>query len=60
MNSLFGGKLPLLGAAGYKPLKVEVLAEAATEAIGDEDVKGVVDVKDIEELYSKAWRRGML
>ena len=60
VNSLFGGKLPLLGAAGYKPLKVGVVAEAAVEAIARESVKGVVEVKDIEELYSKAWRRGML
>ncbi|CUS12031.1 unnamed protein product [Tuber aestivum] len=60
VNSLFGGKLPLLGVAGYKPLKVEVVAEAAVEAIANESVKGVVEVKDIEELYSKAWRRDML
>ncbi|RPB02118.1 NAD(P)-binding protein [Choiromyces venosus 120613-1] len=60
VNSFFGGKLPLLGAAGYKPLKVGVVAEAAVEAIADESVKGVVEVKSIEELYSKAWRKGML
>ncbi|KAL7271795.1 hypothetical protein RUND412_005421 [Rhizina undulata] len=60
VNSLFGGKLPLLGAAGYKPLKAEVVAEAAVQAIADEHVKGVVDVRKIDELATKAWRQGML
>ncbi|PWW77471.1 NAD(P)-binding protein [Tuber magnatum] len=60
VNSLFGGKLPLLGVAGHKPLKVGVVAEAAVEAIAHESVMGVLGVKDIEELHSKAWRRGML
>lgn len=58
-NSLFGGKLPM-GAAGYKPLKVEVVAEAAIEAIASEGVEGPVEVSDIEELSTKAWRAAML
>lgn len=60
VNSLFGGKLPMLGAAGYKPLKVEVVAEAAVEAIARDGLEGVVEVKDIEELSTKAWRAAML
>lgn len=59
LNSLFGGKLPL-GAAGYKPLKVEVVGEAAVEAIASEGVEGPVEVSDIEELSTKAWRAAML
>lgn len=58
-NSFFGGKLPM-GAAGYKPLKVEVVAEAAVEAIASEGVEGPVEVSDIEELSTKAWRAAML
>lgn len=60
VNSLFGGKLALLGAEGYKPLKVEVVAEAAIEAIASEGVEGPVEVSDIEELNTKAWRAAML
>lgn len=59
VNSLFGGKLQL-GAAGHKPLKVEVVAEAAVEAIASEGVEGPVEVGDIEELNTKAWRAAML
>ncbi|KAI5787056.1 hypothetical protein DFH27DRAFT_487020 [Peziza echinospora] len=60
VNGLFGGKLPLLGAAGYKPLKVDVVAEAAVKAIEEESVSGVVDVNKIQELATKAWREAML
>ncbi|KAI1213000.1 NAD(P)-binding protein [Annulohypoxylon truncatum] len=49
-----------MGAAGTKPLKVDVVAEAVVEALGDPDVKGPVEVPEIEELANKAWRKGML
>ncbi|KAI9891738.1 MAG: hypothetical protein M1814_002488 [Vezdaea aestivalis] len=49
-----------LGAAGAKPLKVDVVAEAVVEALGDEEVKGVQEVADLESLAQKGWRRGML
>lgn len=60
-NSLVGGRLTwLMGAGGTKPLKADLVAEAIVEAIGDDGVSGVVEVPKIEELATKAWRRGML
>ncbi|KAF1988720.1 NAD(P)-binding protein [Aulographum hederae CBS 113979] len=56
-GGIFGG---LMGAAGAKPLKADLVAEAVVEAIGDENVQGPVEVSKIEELATKAWRRGML
>jgi len=60
VNGLFGGKLPLLGAAGYRPLSVEDVAGAAVKALEDEQVKGVVDVDGIQTLATRVWREGML
>lgn len=61
VNSLAGGRLtPLMGAGGTKPLKADVVAEAAVEALDDESVRGVVDVPAIESLANTAWRKGML
>lgn len=61
VNSMLGGRLtPLVGAAVEKPLKADLVAEAVVEAIEDEAVKGVVATEKIEELATKAWRRGML
>jgi len=61
VNGMIGGRLTwLAGAAVEKPLKVDLVAEAVVEAIGDEGVKGVVGTTDIEALATKAWRRGML
>lgn len=57
VQRMCGGRLPL-GAAGYRPLKVEVVGEAAVQAL--EGVEGVVEVDGIEELAKKAWRAGML
>ncbi|KAI1333774.1 hypothetical protein F5Y15DRAFT_421485 [Xylariaceae sp. FL0016] len=60
-NGATGGILSgFMGAAGVKPLKVDVVAEAVVEALGDEQVKGPVEVPEIEELASKSWRRNML
>jgi hypothetical protein len=60
-NSLVGGRLTwLMGAGGTKPLKADVVAEAVVEGIGEDDVKGLIEVPKIEELANKAWRRGML
>lgn len=60
-NSLVGGRLTwLMGAGGTKPLKADVVAEAVVEGIGEEGVKGKIEVPKIEELAGKAWRRGML
>ncbi|CAG8976771.1 hypothetical protein HYALB_00008429 [Hymenoscyphus albidus] len=56
-GGLFGG---FLGAAAAKPLKADVVAEALVEALSDENVKGPVEVKEIEGLAQKAWRKGML
>ncbi|KAK7416437.1 hypothetical protein QQX98_005254 [Neonectria punicea] len=49
-----------MGAAGIKPLKVDTVAEAVVEAFGDEQVRGVIEAADIEELATKAWRKTML
>lgn len=49
-----------MGAAGTKPLKVDVVAEAVVEALGDPAVKGPVEVPEIEELANKSWRKTML
>ena len=60
-NSLVGGRLTwLMGAGGTKPLKADVVAQAVVEGIGEEMVSGIVEVPKIEELATKAWRRGML
>ncbi|KZF21737.1 NAD(P)-binding protein [Xylona heveae TC161] len=60
-NSLVGGHLTwLMGAGGVKPLKADLVADAAVEAIGDNTVRGPVEVPKIEELAHKAWRRTML
>ena len=60
-NSLTGGTLTwLMGAGGAKPLKADLVAEAVVEGLSDDAVKGPVEVKEIEELANRAWRRGML
>lgn len=60
LNSLTGGRVPFIGAAGQKPLKVDAVAQAAVQAIDEPDVSGVIDVLGIEKLVTKAWRKGML
>ncbi|EME84372.1 uncharacterized protein MYCFIDRAFT_133629 [Pseudocercospora fijiensis CIRAD86] len=60
-NSLTGGNLTwLIGAGGAKPLKADLVAEAVVEGLSDDKVKGPIEVKEIEELANRAWRRGML
>lgn len=60
-NSLTGGIFGgLMGAGGVKPLKADLVAEAAVEAIDDGETVGPVEVRKIEELANREWRRGML
>ena len=60
-NGLTGKYLDgFLGAGGTKPLKVEVVAEAVVEALGDNAVQGPVEVPEMEDLAAKAWRKSML
>lgn len=60
-NGLTRGVLDgFMGAAGAKPLKVDVVAQAAVEALSDESVRGPVEVPEIEELANKGWRKDML
>ena len=60
-NSLTGGNLTwLMGAGGAKPLKADVVAEAILEGLEDEKEKGPIEVKELEELANKTWRRNML
>lgn len=60
-NSLTGGHLTwMMGAGGSKPLKADLVAEAVVEGIANDTTKGPVEIKEIEELATRAWRRGML
>jgi hypothetical protein len=43
-----------------KQLKADLVAEAVVEALSDEKTKGPVEIKQIEELAEKGWRKGML
>jgi hypothetical protein len=56
-GGIFGG---IMGAAGSKPMKADLVADAVVEALSDESVKGPVETNEIEELAQKAWRKGML
>lgn len=61
VNSITGGRLTwLMGSGGVKPLKADVVGEAVVEAIGDETVRGPVEIQEIEELAERSWRKGML
>ncbi|RDA92989.1 hypothetical protein CP533_5522 [Ophiocordyceps camponoti-saundersi (nom. inval.)] len=44
----------LMGAAGTRPLQVDMVAEAVVEALGDEAVRGPVDVPQIMHLAAAA------
>ncbi|KAF7845843.1 hypothetical protein BT93_L0383 [Corymbia citriodora subsp. variegata] len=61
INSALGGAFEgLLGAGVAKPLKADTVAAGVVEALADEGVRGPVEIKGIEELANKTWRRGML
>jgi hypothetical protein len=61
INSAVGGRLTwLMGAGGIKPLKADLVGEAVVEALEDEEVKGAVEVAEIERLGNRAWRKNML
>lgn len=49
-----------LGAAGVMPVKADIVAEAVVEALSDGAIKGPVELKEIHELATKSWRKGML
>lgn len=60
-NSLVGGILSgPLGAAVAKPLKADLVAEAVIEALADDDIRGPIEISEIEGLATKQWRRNML
>ncbi|PMD63930.1 NAD(P)-binding protein [Hyaloscypha bicolor E] len=56
-GGIFGG---IMGAAGVKPLKADLVADAVVEALSDQTVKGPVEAKEIEQLAEQAWRKSML
>jgi uncharacterized protein YbjT (DUF2867 family) len=60
VNGLFGRKLPLLGAAGWKPLAAEDVAGAVVKSLEDTEVTGVVEIDEISTLATRIWREGML
>ena len=60
VNGAVGGRLTwLMGAGGIKPLKADLVGEAVVEALEETDVRGAVEVSEIERLATKAWRRNM-
>lgn len=60
-NGVTGGVLGgFLGSAGVKPLKVDLVADAVVEGLADENVRGAVEVPQLEDLASKSWRKTML
>ncbi|KAH7041139.1 uncharacterized protein B0I36DRAFT_312223 [Microdochium trichocladiopsis] len=60
-NGITGGVLGgFMGAAGVKPLKADLVAQAVVEALEDESVRGPVEVPQIEDLATRAWRKEML
>ncbi|KAI5290709.1 hypothetical protein KEM54_000681 [Ascosphaera aggregata] len=60
-NLLSKGKLQeWLGAMVQKPMKVDIVGEAVVEAIGDGNVKGVVEPQDMEVMGVKGWRKSMI
>ncbi|KAF2014499.1 NAD(P)-binding protein [Aaosphaeria arxii CBS 175.79] len=61
VNDAVGGRLTwLMGAGGIKPLKADQVGEAVVEALEDETVHGPVEVKEIETLATRAWRKNMV
>lgn len=56
-GGVFGG---VMGAAGVRPIKADVVAEAVVEALSEEGVKGPVGTEEIEALAERGWRKGML
>lgn len=61
INSAVGGRLTwLMGAGGIKPLKADLVGEAVVEALEDDEVRGPVEVPEMERLGTRAWRKNML
>jgi hypothetical protein len=49
-----------MGSGGIKPLKADLVGDAVVEALEDEEVRGPVEVLEIERLATRAWRKNML
>ncbi|PSN72467.1 NAD(P)-binding protein [Corynespora cassiicola Philippines] len=61
INGAIGGRLTwLMGAGAIKPLKADLVGDAVVEALEDGDVRGPVEVKEIETLATRAWRKNMV
>lgn len=60
LNSSLSGKIPLIGAAGVKPLAVERVGSAVVEACDSDRVEGVVEIHQIEALADVRWRAEMI
>lgn len=61
VNGMTGGMLGgFMGTAVVKPLKADLVADAVVEALEDEEVKGPVNVEQMEDLAVKSWRKTML
>ena len=59
-QSAFSGAIPLLGAAGVKPLLVDRVGKAIIQACEDESCSGPIEVFQIEALADLRWRAEML
>lgn len=60
-NGVTGGIFAgFIGAAGVKPSKADLVADAVIEGLDDSTVRGPVHTKEMEELANKAWRKSML
>ena len=60
INNLLGGRLGFFGMMAEKPINVDVVGAAVVEAIDDETISGVLNLKNIEALANKGWRKTML
>jgi uncharacterized protein YbjT (DUF2867 family) len=50
----------IFGTMVTKPLKADAVADAVVEGLADENVKGAVEIPQLEELANRAWRKTML
>ncbi|KOS21308.1 Uncharacterized protein ESCO_006761 [Escovopsis weberi] len=56
-GNVLGG---FMGSAGLRPLQVEAVAQAAVEALAEDNIQGPVELDEIDALASRAWRKTML
>ncbi|KAL5339483.1 hypothetical protein BJX70DRAFT_154023 [Aspergillus crustosus] len=60
INALVGDRLRFLGSMVDKPFQVDLVGEAVVETLDDPSISGPVELRKIEVLAAKAWRKSML